>query len=98
MDTAAFLRHHAPLLLPSLLSKQTAARVVITEHSQSTSLHEVQGQEEYLQAKEMLRASQQELKDYATKSGTCYVASGIHVASHPIRDACHIALGKDWST
>ena len=66
---ASFLCDHAQFLLPSLLCKQTAARVVTTQHSQSMPLHNPQGREEYLEARQLLKASLQEMKDYAEITG-----------------------------
>lgn len=70
---STFLKEKAAILLPNLLSKQTAARVVIAEISQSATLHEPQGQEEFLNARKLLRASLQEMKDYAAKTGVYLV-------------------------
>lgn len=70
VDAGSFLRAHAHLLLPSLLSKQTAARLVIQEHSQSANLHSQHGREEFLIAKKLLRSAQEEMREFATVTGT----------------------------
>lgn len=71
-DEADFLKHHAHHLLPSILSKQTSARVTVTQYSQSASLHDPKEQEEYLAAQQLLSNSTADMQQYAEGAGDCW--------------------------
>ena len=66
---AGFLRSHAQNLLPSLLTKQTSARVTVTENGQSAALHTATGREELLAAQQLLQESVADMKQYAEATG-----------------------------
>ena len=68
-DEGAFLRHHAEYLLPSLLTKQTSARVTVTQNAQSAALHSPRGSEEFLAAQQLLKESVADMKLYADATG-----------------------------